>query len=326
MEIGEIRDYLKPGMEQVEALILASLRSDVALLESTNRSLREHRGKMLRPMLALLTAGACGQANDATLHYAAAVELLHNASLIHDDVVDRASERHGMPSVASLLDNSSATLVGDFWLVRCLRLVLSASVEPNRVLNIYADTLGAMAEGELLQLEKSGTGDTTEADYLRILYGKTASLFESAALSAAISVGADDATVRLVGDFGRSLGLVFQIKDDIMDYASGADALGKPVGIDLREQKITQPLLCALEDAAPSEAADIRSKVVRIADEPALEDEVRRFVRERDGVQKAAALLDERVEKTIGLLAGLPETKEKTYLAALARYAASREK
>ena len=93
MEIGEIRDYLKPGMEQVEALILASLRSDVALLESTNRSLREHRGKMLRPMLALLTAGACGQANDATLHYAAAVELLHNASLIHDDVVDRASYR-----------------------------------------------------------------------------------------------------------------------------------------------------------------------------------------------------------------------------------------
>ena len=325
MDINEIREYLQDGLDQVEALIGASLRSDVPLLDDINCSLREHRGKMLRPMVMLLVAGACGTVSESTLHDAAAAELLHNASLIHDDVVDGASERHGMPTVAKLLDSPSATLVGDFWLVRCLREVLSAPVNAERVLHIFSEALGAMTEGELLQLQKAGTGDTTQDDYLRIIYGKTAALFEACCQAAALSVRADEETVQAMGTFGRSLGIAFQVKDDILDYDARAETLGKPVGIDLREQKITQPLLCALEDATPEEAARIRSMVSRIDGNPALEEPVRRFVRERDGVRKASACLDSWVEKAIGCLDVLPESREKDCLVQLTRFVASRE-
>ena len=326
--MNEILAYLKPGLEHVNSFIDAALRSDIELLDSTNRSLREHPGKMMRPMLALLVAEAAGQATppEDTYRYAAATELLHNATLLHDDVVDGATERRGMPTVASLLGGSAAVLIGDYWLQKCLRLILGARRETDRVLRLFAQTLGHLTEGELLQMQKATSGDTTQADYLRIIYGKTASLFESTALSAAISVGADENVIRAMGDFAVQLGLAFQIKDDIFDYSDASEALGKPVGIDLLEQKITQPLLCALEQVPEAEQKRMRGLVARIADDPSLAAEVSAFVKEHDGVSLAITEMEKHVEMGISYLHVLPESKDKEYLEKLARFVGQREK
>ena len=324
----EIKAYLKPGLDQVNAFIDAALSSDIPLLDSTNRSLREHPGKMMRPMLSLLVAGAAGAATpppEDTYRYAAATELLHNATLLHDDVVDGATERRGLPTVSSILGGSAAVLIGDYWLEKCLRLVLGARREADRVLRLFAQTIGHLTEGELLQMQKASSADTTQADYLRIIYGKTASLFESAALSAAISVAADEQVVRAMGDFAYQLGLAFQIKDDIFDYDEDA-SIGKPVGIDLEEQKITQPLLCALEKATPEEQASIRNLVREIPDHPEHVARIRAFVKEKDGVALAKDVMDSFVAKAISCLEILPESKEKLYLAKLAEFVGKRDK
>ena len=325
----DVKAYLQPGLEQVNAFIDMALRSDIPLLDSTNRSLREHPGKMLRPMLALLVAGAAGEATpppEDTYRYAAATELLHNATLLHDDVVDGATERRGLPTVASILGGSAAVLIGDYWLEKCLRLVLGARREADRVLRLFAQTIGHLTEGELLQMQKASTADTTQADYLRIIYGKTASLFESAAMSAAISVAADEDVIRFMGDYAYLLGLAFQIKDDIFDYEEEATDIGKPVGIDLMEQKITQPLLCVLEKASSAEQQEIRSLVKNIPDHPENVDRVRAFVKDNDGVALARDVMDFYVEKAISCLESLPESKEKLYLARLARFVGQRDK
>ena len=325
----DVKAYLQPGLEQVNAFIDMALRSDIPLLDSTNRSLREHPGKMLRPMLALLVAGAAGEAKplpEDTYRYAAATELLHNATLLHDDVVDGATERRGLPTVASILGGSAAVLIGDYWLEKCLRLVLGARREADRVLRLFAQTIGHLTEGELLQMQKASTADTTQADYLRIIYGKTASLFESAAMSAAISVAADEDVIRFMGDYAYLLGLAFQIKDDIFDYEEEATDIGKPVGIDLMEQKITQPLLCVLEKASSAEQQEIRSLVKNIPDHPENVDRVRAFVKDNDGVALARDVMDFYVEKAISCLESLPESKEKLYLARLARFVGQRDK
>ena len=324
MSVNEIKLFLKPLLERVEAQIDASLRSDIALLDATNRSIREHGGKQLRPMLGLLVGGACGTVNEDTVRFAAAAELLHNSTLLHDDVVDGATERRGLPTIATLLSSPAAVLIGDFWLVRTMQSILDAARNSERVLRVFAKTLSDLAEGELLQMQKASSGDTTEADYLRIIFSKTASLFEASAVSAAISVEAPDPIREAVGNFARNLGLAFQIKDDIFDYDSQSADVGKPVGIDLQEQKITQPLLCALETVPEAEAAAVRQKVVRILDHPELSVEIRDFVLSHNGVALACRKLDGYIGRAISCLDVLRESREKAYLIELARYVGDR--
>ena len=324
MSVNEIKQFLKPLLERVEAQIDASLRSDIALLDATNRSIREHGGKQLRPMLGLLVGGACGTVNEDTVRFAAAAELLHNSTLLHDDVVDGATERRGLPTIATLLSSPAAVLIGDFWLVRTMQSILDAARNSERVLRVFAKTLSDLAEGELLQMQKASSGDTTQADYLRIIFSKTASLFEASAVSAAISVEAPDPIREAVGNFARNLGLAFQIKDDIFDYDSQSADVGKPVGIDLQEQKITQPLLCALETVPEAEAAAVRQKVVRILDHPELSAEIRDFVLSHNGVALACRKLDDYIGRAISCLDVLRESREKAYLIELARYVGDR--
>ena len=324
MGIKELHTFLQDALVSVEAQIDASLRSDVSLLEATNRRLREHPGKMLRPMLALLVGGALGKKTADTYRFAAAVELLHNATLLHDDVVDGAACRRGLPTVFSQLGAGPAVLMGDYWLVACLNLILVAEKHMQQVLELFSNTLGHLTEGELLQLEKTSRADTSQADYLRIIYGKTASLFETSAISAAISVDATEAQCLAAGNFARQLGTAFQIKDDIFDYSDPSAALGKPVGIDLKEQKVTQPLLCALETVSAQEAEAIRAKVAGLADHPEWEEEIRSFVKAKDGVARAVRVMDRYINEALACLEVFPASAEKEYLAALARYVGDR--
>ena len=323
MDIREAKAFLAGPMEEVDALLAASLKSDIALLDATNRSLLSQGGKRLRPMLSLLAAGACGGINADSVRFAAASELIHNATLLHDDVVDGATTRRGKPTVMSLLSGPASVLVGDFWLVKAIRCILEASRYSERAIRLYAKTLSDLAEGEMLQLQKASSCDTTREDYRRIIYSKTASLFEAAVLAGAVSADAPEEWTAALAGYARNLGLAFQMKDDILDYAGG-EAVGKPLGIDLKEQKITLPLLCALDSVPEEAAAEIRALVRRISDEPSLADPVRQFVLGHGGVEKAVTEMDKFIDEAVSCLAELPETPEKTYLAKLARFVGER--
>ena len=323
MDIRALKAFLAGPMEEVSALLEASLQSDIALLDATNRSLLAQGGKLMRPMLTLLSAGACGGINGDTVRFAAAAEMIHNATLLHDDVVDGAATRRGKPTVMSILSSPASVLIGDYWLVKAIRRILDAERYSERAIRLFAKTLSDLAEGEMLQLEKASSCDTTREDYLRIVYSKTASLFEASVLSGAVSAGASEEWTAALAGYARNLGITFQIKDDILDYAGDA-ALGKPVGIDLKEQKITLPLLCALDSVPMEEASGVLALVGRISDEPALADRVRAFVLDHGGVDKAVAEMEKYIDEAVSCLDELPPSPEKPYLVELARYVGER--
>lgn len=325
MDIKSLIEFLGADWRAVKERIRASLKSDIELLNSTNDSILSHSGKQMRPMLSLLMARACndGVANDVTVAYAAASDLLHNATLLHDDVADGSLKRRGEPTIMSLMGPSVSVLVGDYWLVKAMELILTVADGGSRVMKIFSKTLSDLAEGEMLQLQKAQNGDTTEEDYLRIIYNKTASLFEAACVSAALSVGADEVQVQAAKAYAVALGLAFQIQDDILDY-SGTDAVGKPLGADVLEQKITMPLLGALASVPEEEALRVRKMVKDIAGHPEYRDVILTFVRENAGIDYAVSQLDRYVSEAVAALDVLPDSEAKKYLVDLAYYTAKR--
>ena len=324
MDIKSVREYLGDDWKAVKEKIESSLMSDIALLNSTNSTILSNSGKQLRPLLALLIARACSghQISEATVRYAAASELLHNATLLHDDVADNSEQRRGMPTIMSLMGPSVSVLVGDYWLVKAMELILGSSEGDHLVIKIFSKTLSDLAEGEMLQLQKAQSGDTCEDDYLRIIYSKTASLFEAACVSAAISVNASQEYRKAAKDYAVALGIAFQIKDDILDY-SGTASVGKPLGVDILEQKITMPLLGAMMNA-PAEEVRIRGLVKGIVDHPENRDDIVAFVKENAGLEYAVQQLDKYVAQAVDALSVLPLSKERELLEGLAYFTAKR--
>lgn len=327
MDINQVKEYVGSDWTAVQERIAASLQCDINLLNKTNESILSHSGKQLRPLLTLLFARVCngGEVTEATIRYAASAELLHNATLLHDDVADCSNTRRGVPTIMSLMGPSVAVLIGDYWLVKALDIIIADAPSDTSVIKIFSKTLSALAEGELLQLQKAQHGDTDEADYLRIIYNKTASLFEAACLSAALSVGASKQMQQAAVDYAVALGNAFQIQDDILDY-SGTDSVGKPLGVDVLEQKITIPLLGALANVSEQEQSRVRSLVNDIAGHPEHRDEIVAFVRENGGLDYARVRLEEYVEQAVHALDIFPDSQEKDYLKALAHFTAKRDK
>ena len=324
MDIKSVREYLGKDWEAVVEKIETSLMSDIALLNSTNSSILSNSGKQLRPLLALLIARACSghRISEATVRYAAAAELLHNATLLHDDVADNSYQRRGVPTIMSLMGPSVSVLVGDYWLVKAMELILGSSEGDHQVIKIFSKTLSDLAEGEMLQLQKAQSGDTSEDDYLRIIYSKTASLFEAACVSAAISIDASEECLKAAKDYAVALGIAFQIKDDILDY-SGTESVGKPLGVDILEQKITMPLLGAIANA-PAEEGRIRGLVKGIVDHPDNRDGIVAFVKDNAGLEYAVQQLDKYVAQAVDALSVLPLSKERELLEELAYFTAKR--
>ena len=312
----EIFDFLGADWIHFQELMRANLHSDVQLLEDTNTRILSNSGKMMRPAIALLIARMIGPTTEDSCRFAAAAEMLHNATLMHDDVADDSAERRGRPTLLSLLGPSAAVLVGDYWLARAVSLI-SASEHRNDVIPLFARTLTDLAEGEMLQLEKASSVDTTEDDYLRIIYCKTASLFSVAAETAAISVGATPEQRAAAKAYADAFGTAFQIKDDILDYA-GTDALGKPVGVDLKEQKITLTLLGAMT-GSPREA-EIRAMVRDIPAHPEFCDAIRAFVVEREGIAFSTRKLTDWVARSEQALDVFPDSTAKEMLIHIAHY------
>lgn len=327
MDIGSIKEYLGQDWTMVSGRIASALKSDIDLLNSTNDSILSNSGKQLRPMLALLFARACagGKVTDATIRYASSAELLHNATLLHDDVADDSDQRRGVPTIRSLMGPSVAVLVGDYWLVKAMELILDGDEGDTSVIKIFSKTLSDLAEGEMLQLQKAQNGDTDKEAYLRIIYNKTASLFEAACVSAAVSVDAVQEYVVAAREYATALGLAFQIQDDILDYA-GTESVGKPLGVDILEQKITLPLLGAFSNAGAQEESRVRAMVRDIVSHPEYRDEIVSFVKCNGGLEYARRELQEYVDKAVNALSVLPDSYEKECLASLAYFTAERNK
>lgn len=316
-----VQEYLGDKWPKVKSVIKEALKSDIVLLNQINDYVLENNGKMMRPMISLIIASACGQVNNKTINYAASVELLHNATLLHDDVVDGSMKRRGSPTVNAKLGSSASVLVGDYWLVKAMELILNEE-GGEKVGDIFSRTLSNLAEGEMLQMQKAEKGDTTEEDYFRIIYSKTASLFEAACTSAAISVNAPESYIDAAKEYGINLGLAFQIKDDILDY-SGSN-IGKPIGVDLKEKKITLPLLGALSRVDANTGEEVRKMVCQIEDHPEHIDTITKFVEEYKGVEYTIEVLEDYIERAIKSLSAFPESEAKDILVNLARYTADR--
>lgn len=326
MDINKVKEYIGADWIAVTGRIASALQSDIVLLNSTNESILSHSGKQLRPLLAVLFARACaaGKISEATVRYAASAELLHNATLLHDDVADDSDQRRGVPTIRSLMGPSVSVLVGDYWLVKAMELILGNGASDTRVIKIFSKTLSDLAEGEMLQLQKAQSCDTDQTDYLRIIYNKTASLFEAACVSAAVSVCACEAFEKAAKDYAVALGIAFQIKDDILDY-SGTESVGKPLGVDILEQKITIPLLGAMTNAGTCQEERLRAQVRDIAGHPEYRDEIVAFVKANGGLEYASDVLNKYVAQAVRALDVLPDSYEKKCLEALAYFTGKRQ-
>lgn len=322
----EIIAFLSSDWTRTMQVVRESLTSDIELLQTVNDGLWARAGKQLRPMVSLLSARLCSGGkplSNFSHHCAAASELLHNATLIHDDVADESSVRRGQPTLATLIGPSSAVLVGDFWLSKAVMIILNVD-GIGKVTKMYSKTLCDLAEGEMLQLQNARTARTTEDDYFKVIYCKTASLFETACVSGAISVGATPEQEEALRSYAVAMGAAFQIKDDILDY-QGGEALGKPMGVDLREGKITLPLLGALKNR-PEMEEEIRKMVQAIPENPGNIKAVTDFVLKNRGVEYAENRLEEFIEKAESALSIFENSPQKDYLVQIARYNSSRKK
>lgn len=320
MDVREVYSFVDGDLKAVRETIIRGLESDVNLLNTINDAVFSASGKFFRPTICVLAARALGSLNADTTSFAAAAEMIHNATLLHDDVADDSPLRRGRPTIYSLFGAGPSVLMGDFWLVRAMEKILDATRSTSEVMRLFSSTLSALCEGELLQMQKSESLDTTFEDYLRIIYCKTASLFEAAAVSGAMSVDAERSEIEAVREYARYLGYAFQMKDDIFDYTPGSN-VGKEVGVDIKEHKITLPLLCALKNVPSERAAVVVDQIKNNR-----YDEVFAFVALENGVEKAKVVLEEYVEKAKKALAALPEGYARECLEFLADYTALREK
>ena len=247
----EIFNLVKKDLERVEREITLESVASVDAVTTISRYLQDGGGKRLRPILVLLASRLVGSVTDGSIRMAAVVEMIHAATLVHDDVIDIAQTRRGRPSSNAIWGNHTCVLAGDWLYMQAFQVALR---ERNfHVLDLLIALTQMMVEGELLQLERIGKIDISEADYMQLVDRKTASLFSACARLGAMMGGADEATEARLGEFAWNLGIAFQLVDDILDFTSHENVLGKPVGSDLREGKVTLPLIYALQDASAEE-------------------------------------------------------------------------
>jgi len=322
LRLDNIKAPIAREMEEFEQKFRSSMHTRVMLLDKIMNYIVKRKGKQMRPMFIFLSAGTCGKITESTFRAASLIELLHTASLVHDDVVDDANYRRGFFSINALWKNKIAVLVGDFLLARAL--MLAVENKEFDLLSIGTESVKEMSEGELLQMEKARNLDISEEVYFEIIRQKTASLIASCCAMGASSSGTDQASVARMKEFGLQIGMAFQIKDDLFDY--GDDAIGKPVGIDIKEKKMTLPLIFALSKASWLEKRRIINIVRKESDKSAKVKEVIEFVRRSGGIAHAQEAMQRYYTNAIEMLGQFPESPYKESLANLVRFTIERTK
>jgi octaprenyl-diphosphate synthase len=322
MTVKEIKAPIVKELEQFELRFREDMRSKVPLLDKITHYIVKRKGKQMRPMFVFLSAKMLGEINDDTYTSASLVELLHTATLVHDDVVDDANERRGYFSINALWKNKIAVLVGDYLLSKVL--LLSIEQKKFRSLEIVARSVREMSEGELLQIEKARKLDITEDVYFEVIRQKTASLISACCEAGAVSVEREDEAERM-RKFGELVGLAFQIKDDIFDYGSPGK-IGKPTGIDIREQKMTLPLIYTLNTAGTVIRQELINIVKRHNENSKKINRAIELVINNGGIEYAYGRMIEIKTEAIHLLSDIPDSPAKQSLIGLVEYTVSREK
>jgi len=300
------------------------MKSKTPLLDKISHYIIKRKGKQMRPMFVFLTAKICGQVNDSTYTAASLIELLHTATLVHDDVVDDANLRRGFFSINALWKNKIAVLVGDFLLSR--GLLMSIDAGEFELLKIVSNAVREMSEGELMQMEKARKLNITEDIYFDIIRQKTASLIAACCQSGAHSVNADPDAVERMRLFGEKVGIAFQIKDDLFDYNSGGSEIGKPTGIDIKEKKMTLPLIYALSNASSADRRWIIRTVKRDNTDKEKVQRVIDFVYESGGIAYAQKIMLQYRTEALEILYSFEQGEARTALEGLVNYTIERKK
>lgn len=322
LKIKDIQAPIANEMVEFEKKFRHSMKSKVMLLDKIMTYIVKRKGKQMRPMFVFLTASTVGKIDESSYRGASLIELLHTATLVHDDVVDESTYRRGFFSVNALWKNKIAVLVGDFLLSR--GMLLSIENEDFGLLKIVSEAIREMSEGEILQMEKAKKLDINEEVYYEIIRQKTASLITACCKVGAASAGGDPVAIQTMGEFGEKVGMAFQIKDDLFDY--GTQEIGKPLGIDIREKKMTLPLIYALNEASWKEKRHIIHLIKKHNEETKKVNEVIAFVKEKGGIEYAESVMQKYHEDAIAILHTFPESEARTSLEQLVQFTIERTK
>ncbi|CDA83104.1 uncharacterized protein BN772_01590 [Bacteroides sp. CAG:754] len=321
--ISLIRTPIEAELADFKNLFDSSLSSSNALLDSVVSHIRQRNGKMMRPILVLLVARLYGAVRPSTLHAAVSLELLHTASLVHDDVVDESTERRGQLSVNAIFNNKVAVLTGDYLLATSL--VHAEQTHSHPIIQLVSSLGQDLADGELLQLSNVSNRSFSESVYFDVIRKKTAALFAACTKAAAFSVGVGEEEAEFARLLGEYIGICFQIKDDIFDYFDSKE-IGKPTGNDMLEGKLTLPALYVLNSTKDSAMLEI---AIRVKEGTATPDEIARligFIKENGGIEYAVHTMNLYKQKAFGLLASLPDSDVCAALRAYLDYVVDREK
>ena len=325
----DIRKVIQTEFRQFEEAFAQVLQSEDTLLAQVLDYIHSKRGKQLRPILVLLSAALCRGVTDKTIQTAGALELMHTASLVHDDVVDDSPMRRGSEAVHTLWTNKIAVLVGDYLLTRVMHIL--SELRNVTILNILSEMGAALTKGELLQLHSGQSMWISEEQYNKVIEQKTACLFAACSEAGAASTGATMRQMTAMRQFGLHLGMCFQLKDDVLDYSDMED-IGKPTMNEIRYSKATLPLLISLQRASKEEAERIRDLAEALAnksphiDPMEAEQEIKSFVLRYDGIRYAHQEMEKHRKKAIAALSIFPDNKYKESLVVLLNYAISRVK
>jgi len=320
--VKQITAPIEQELKDFEAYFRKAMKSDVSLLDKVTHYIIKRKGKQMRPMFVFLTAKMLGEVNQSTFDAATLVELLHTATIVHDDVVDDAAERRGFFSVNALWKNKIAVLVGDYMLSR----ILLISIEKNNtdLLGVISRAVREMSEGELLQIDKARKLDITEEVYFDVIKKKTASLISTCCEAGALSIG-DTQNRDRMRSFGECIGMAFQIKDDIFDYGSSTK-IGKPTGNDIRENKMTLPIIYALNHVEEDEKRKLMDILKNHNDNSKKINQAIEIVINAGGIHYAEKIMLDFANKALALIQDLPETDAKKSIVALVDYTMKREK
>ncbi|HLT08933.1 MAG TPA: polyprenyl synthetase family protein [Cyclobacteriaceae bacterium] len=322
LDLKQIQAPIATEMAEFEKKFHFFMKSKVKLLDHITNYIVKRKGKQMRPMFVFLTGGVSGGISEATYRGAALIELLHTATLVHDDVVDDANYRRGFFSVNALWKNKIAVLVGDYLLAK--GLLLSVDNSDFDLLKIVSHAVQEMSEGELLQISKARKLDITEEVYYTIIRKKTASLIASCCAVGAATAKVGEEMIEKMRDFGEKVGMAFQIKDDLFDY--GKEEIGKPVGIDIKEKKMTLPLIYALNHASWIERKKIIYLIRNRNEDKKAVNQVIDFVKKSGGLEYAQEIMDRYYQEALAILQDFPDSDYKESLKALVRYTIERQK
>lgn len=323
VDLNKIKKPVEEDMRQFESFFFSTMKSDIPFLRLILNNIIRRKGKQMRPLLVFLCAAVNGQINRTTHVAATLIELLHTASLVHDDVVDEADERRGFPTINALWNSKIAVLLGDFLLAKGLLI----SIDNNcfDILHIVSDAVQSMAEGELTEIQKVRKYNITEEEYLKIISGKTASLIAACAATGTRSVTEDASVIRNMHDMGKNIGIAFQIRDDILDF-SDKSITGKTTSNDIKEGKLTLPLIYSLQSATLPVKHHIIS-IIRKKEKTKQDiDTVTDFVLSNDGIIHAEQKMNLYRDKALQYIDSYPYTDYKNALEEFISFTASRNK